>query len=233
MPLALCLADRAWNPRHNGVKRQEVGGNAGYFGAVNLLGPRSLTQRPFSQFWSDTFTIVQLRFDFLREATDGAYQQLGLSGLVPIELERTFISFYDLDTGEPTFARSSVQVEAIQMGPQAVDVQTMNATELQTFNNWPELLGSDPRTTSFGGGVWPTWSGAASRVYAGSTYGVGDDNPINPYLGLTPQQRNRALMAMFERATTFQVRFAIHSCCTTGSARTRFQPTTPARTAFF
>jgi hypothetical protein len=216
--LALCHADRGWNVRQNGVKRQASGiGIEGFFGVVNLLGPRLTTSRPFHRFWHDLFTIVQLRFDFLTETQqDISYQQLGLSGLVPIELERTFISFYDLDTGEPTFARSSVQVEAIQMGPQAVDVQTMNATELQTFNNWPELLGSDPRTTSFGGGVWPTWSGAASRVYAGSTYGVGDDNPINPYLGLTPQQRNRALMAMLERATTFQVRFAIHSCCTTG-----------------
>ena len=36
---------RAWNPRHNGVKRQEEGTTVGMFGAINLLGPRSTTQR--------------------------------------------------------------------------------------------------------------------------------------------------------------------------------------------
>ena len=198
-------ADRAWNPRHNGVKRQQEGDRVGFFGAVNLLAPRSPTQRPLDRFWHAAYTIVQLRFDFLTEVSFGSYTSSGLGGLSPLQLDRTYVSFFDVDTGEPTFAGSGVQAEAIQMGPQAADVQTMPTTELRT-DTWQALLGSDPRDARFGNYDWEEWSGPASLVYAATTYGVGEDNPINPYAGLTQQQRNRALMVMLEETTTFQVR---------------------------
>ena len=44
---------------------------------------------------------------------------------------------------------------------------------------------------------------------------IGDDNPLHPY-DLTRQQQTRAVMAMFELVSTFQVRYAIGACCTTG-----------------
>lgn len=57
---------RAWWTGHNGIKRVASGTIEGFFGAVNLLGPRSVTQRPFDRFWHASFTIVQLRFSFVR-----------------------------------------------------------------------------------------------------------------------------------------------------------------------
>ena len=56
---------RARNANLNGIKRQEEGGSTGFFGVVNLLGPRSQTQLPLTLFWHNHFTYVQLRYDFL------------------------------------------------------------------------------------------------------------------------------------------------------------------------
>ena len=57
--------DRAWNPRINGVKRtQGTGAAAGYFGVINLLGPRSPLQRPADRFWREHFTYVELEYAF-------------------------------------------------------------------------------------------------------------------------------------------------------------------------
>ena len=42
-------AYRAWNPRHNGVKRMREGTVEGFFGAINLLGPRIPAQRPYNK----------------------------------------------------------------------------------------------------------------------------------------------------------------------------------------
>ena len=65
---------RRWNARNNGVKRQATPGvREGFFGAINLLGPRSVFQRPSWRFWSDRYTLVQLRFDFLTESYPGSY----------------------------------------------------------------------------------------------------------------------------------------------------------------
>ena len=75
---------RAWNPRHNGVKRQGIGDETGFFGAINLLGPRDSRQRPFTSFWSDQFTMVQLKFDFV----SGPRNELS-----PLTIGRTFITF--------------------------------------------------------------------------------------------------------------------------------------------
>lgn len=69
---------RAWNPRHNGVKRQAAGANFGFFGAINLLGPRDpnriQTATPANKLWFATFTAVQLKFEFLAEASAGSYE---------------------------------------------------------------------------------------------------------------------------------------------------------------
>ena len=82
-------AYRAWSTEWNGVRRQRqywMGTyRVGYFGALNLLGPRSRTQRPIAQFWNDALTFVQLRLTFLHGAT-GA----------PLALGKTFITFYDV-----------------------------------------------------------------------------------------------------------------------------------------
>lgn len=109
---------RAWNPRHNGVKRRSEGTSTGFFGALNLLGPRSITQvigdsrsglptavwpravpccalhrcahvarvtprvsgfTPCAwqsrrdKYWSDQYTMVQLRYEFFVETSTGSY----------------------------------------------------------------------------------------------------------------------------------------------------------------
>ena len=56
---------RAWKTGHNGVKRQSFGDVEGFFGAVNLLGPRATTQQPADKYWNSYLTVVQLRYDFL------------------------------------------------------------------------------------------------------------------------------------------------------------------------
>ena len=85
---------RAWNPRHNGVKRQEEGTRVGFFGAVNLLGPRTVDQRPLDRFWNDQFTIVQLRYTFMTEEATGSYyaNSSGVYGLRELDVGRIFVS---------------------------------------------------------------------------------------------------------------------------------------------
>lgn len=79
-----------WSNGHNGIKRSNGAGVAGFFVAINLLGPRSPTQRPLPKFWNEHFTSCGFRYTFVNHAT-GA----------PIEIGRTFLSFYDFDTGAP------------------------------------------------------------------------------------------------------------------------------------
>ena len=96
------------------------GTNAGAFGAVNLLGPRTTLQRPFHKFWNDQFTIVQLKYEFLTETSPNSYTATGnyRYGLQPIDLERIYFSFWDADTGISQVQGAVPAVEAMQMGPQ-------------------------------------------------------------------------------------------------------------------
>ena len=105
---------RAWNPRHNGLKRQAAGANYGFFGSINLLSPRDPSRiqyaRPANKLWFSTFTAVQLRYEFLAETTLGSYAAArainrqghgfvnagsGIAGLEPLTLQRTYFSFFD------------------------------------------------------------------------------------------------------------------------------------------
>ena len=74
---------RAWNPNHNGVKRAAIGKRTGFFGVVNLLAPRKLSQEPSSHHWHSNFTYVQLKYTFEDDATGQ-----------PIIVGRTYMSFY-------------------------------------------------------------------------------------------------------------------------------------------
>ena len=120
---------RAWNARHNGVKRTGAGANSGSFGVINLLGPRTPLQKPYSSYWNDLFTIVQLRYSF----TTGP-------NLLdrPLWIGRTFITFYDFDTGAPQFEGSFQQIEAMQFGPQAAAFEVARATQLNVNGGTPE-----------------------------------------------------------------------------------------------
>ena len=87
---------RAWNQNLNGVKRRSQGAISGHFGVINLLGPRSAAQRPFDKFWNAHFTYVQLRYRFVNGATSA-----------PLTIFRTYLTFYDFDTGAARFAKKA------------------------------------------------------------------------------------------------------------------------------
>ena len=121
---------RAWRLGHNGIKRERQrelavvgsGSSFGYFAVVNLLGPRSVTQQPASMWWNDAFTFVQLLYEFL-DSTEA-----------PLTIGRTFLSFYDFDTGLSQVTGAVPAVECMQIGPQAIDVRLPNVTEIQQMN---------------------------------------------------------------------------------------------------
>ena len=92
---------RAWRTGNNGVKRVGIGTNVGFFGAINLLGPRLPAQRPYDKFWNAHFTIVQLRYAFVSGgARINASSCSRGSGGAPLTIGRTFMTFFDFDTGK-------------------------------------------------------------------------------------------------------------------------------------
>ena len=97
---------RAWREAINGIKVQNDNNDVGYFGVINLLGPRSPTMRPYHKFWHEELTIVQLRFTFM----NGDPFPLGSN----LTIGRTFMTFFDFDTGPG----DTNAVEMMQMGPQ-------------------------------------------------------------------------------------------------------------------
>jgi hypothetical protein len=136
---------RAWNPRHNGVKRQSEGEITGFFGAINLLGARTTSQRPAAKFWNTQYSLVQLRYEFYTETNTGSYEAAraagnGMTGLSPQDIGRLFFTFWDIDQGTPTFSGSYDQIEALQMGPQAYMTLTGQSTEINVTTTWNSLL---------------------------------------------------------------------------------------------
>lgn len=141
---------RAWNQRINGVRRVARGTQAGYYGVVNLLAPRSRHQR--SKLWSEQFTMVQLNYTFMTEVVQhSSYvaNRTGVYGLEPLSLQKVFISFWDFDSGTPRFDKSYYQREALQVGPQADFVWTSKTTtsgvntEVKKYENWSSATQDD------------------------------------------------------------------------------------------
>ena len=86
----------AWDTQWNGVKRPSEGAqtDTGAFAVVNLLGARDETQQGRVEGWRH-FSYVQLRIQFVTGA-----------GRTPLVLPRTYLTFYDFDTGQPQFEGS-------------------------------------------------------------------------------------------------------------------------------
>jgi hypothetical protein len=137
-------------------------------------------------------------------------------------------AFYDFDAGISQVSGSSLAMEMMQMGPQAAHVELPSVTEIHTSAQWSDVpsLSAGARgiiaTTMPGANTWGT------AVHHATVFGVGDDNPFDPY-DLTAQQAQRSIMAMFERVSTFQVRYAIGSCCTTVRSPPQIKPKIPKR----
>ena len=146
---------------------------------MNLKGPRLAVQRDGPNvaprgYWTDQFTFVQLRYEFLDSADES------LTG-TPVELPRTFLTFYDFDTGkgaDESVEGSQVQIEALQMGPQATYVDYFPGGEVKEYSSWTEILnGNQTAVLDRSYAAWQDWQ---TKVYSGSEYGVGADNPITP-----------------------------------------------------
>ena len=192
---------RGWNIRLNGIKKNSKGSQTGYFGVVNLLGPRSTDQSgPPETQWNTEFTYVELRFTFI-----------GRNSGAPVTIDRTYMTFYDFDTGRPEFDGSDTQIEVMQVGPEASNTYTATPSEIRQFGTWQAFLQPSAYAT-FSANSPQNW---VTPVNVASTYGTGRDNPADPY-DLTSVQAARSVMAEFVSVSTFQVRFAISACCTTG-----------------
>ena len=216
----------AWNTEWNGLKRRfESSDLDGYFAVVNLLGPRDSSQTSAVAGW-DRFTYVQLRVQFVTDKSSH-----GGSARAPIVLPRTYMTFYDFDTGQPQFEGSYVQREAMQTDPAIKEVLISSFSELNNYSNLHDFLlatsAGSPTESSTQADLEAfftaaeleeveSWTGqSTSRLYAASTYGVGKDNPVDTYQ-LTEQQKARSVMLRIENASEFRVRVIIAPCCTTG-----------------
>ena len=81
---------RGYDTWRNGVKVTDHGA----FGVINLLAPRSVSM---GHSWDLEHTFVRLLFAFTSSTT----QQ-------PLTLERTFLTFYDFDTGHRYLGRVAI-----------------------------------------------------------------------------------------------------------------------------
>ena len=191
---------RWWSKKWNGIKRIEVDGTVGYFGAVNLLGPRARSQ--IGKQWDSEFTMVELKYEFANQRTSDPYV-----------IDRTYMSFYDFDTGEANFEGSETQVEVMQMDPAATSLMRALPSEIVQYASWADFLSADA-LASFESRFanidqWPT------PINTATTNGIGNDNPANPS-DLTAQQRARMATVQLDGISSFKVRYAISACCTTG-----------------
>merc|ERR1719313_13564 len=129
------------------------------------------------------------------------------------------MTFYDFDYGISQVQGARPAIEIMQMGPQASYLELQGrSSEIQQYDSWtsiPQLTqqARDIIATMPASADWGTTG--AMVINHGTRYGVGDDNPFDPYT-LTELQASRSIMVMFEHVNTFQVRYAIGACCTTG-----------------
>ena len=87
--------------------------------------------------------------------------------------------------------------ECIQLQGTA-DTVLANATELRRFEG-PSFVSHFEQ----------------SPLYCGTAFGVGRDNPVDPYT-LTELQQARAVVAEIRNASSFRVTYHIMDCCATG-----------------
>ena len=162
----------AWDTQWNGIKVGSASGaDTGTFGVVNLLGPRSQSQSGAVSGWHD-FSYVELRIAFVTG-----------TARTPIVLPRTYMSFYDFDTGRPQFVGSFTQREAMMVDPAVAEVQLPAVTELAQFPDLRAYLAEQQIDDAAVDAFFSTPEQRAALdawdtpMIAASTYGVGKDNP--------------------------------------------------------
>jgi len=208
----------AWNTVWNGIKRDPSSGQHGSFAVVNLLGPRDPSQS--GRIWNSNMTFVELDVAFLGRSQ--AWDPNGdinaqLSATTPITLNRTFMAFYDFDTGLARFDNALSSPEAMQLESTHVTGEYLPAsTELERLSSWNQVADAAQINSFFSSQTerdalysWP------SLITKGSRYGIGKDNPVSTFT-LDELQANRSIKVEFESVSTFRIRYAITECCTTG-----------------
>ena len=123
----------AWNTEWNGVKRPSEGAqtDSDAFFVVNLLGPREEGQAGSVASWR-AFSYVQLKVQFVTG-----------TARTPLQVPRTYLTFYDFDTGQPQFEGSQVQVETMwaDTAPHGIAyADTASPTELITYNTFEAFI---------------------------------------------------------------------------------------------
>lgn len=140
---------KAWNNVYNGIKHNGIG----HYGVVNVLAPRRATSMPseLANWLEPHGTHVDLRYEF-RSSRTGA----------PLTLERTFLTFYDLDTGKADAAApdGTVARECWQLQSSDHPVRLPPVTTVEDF------------TERLAGHLGPA-SPWTTPVYCGTRYGIG------------------------------------------------------------
>ena len=116
----------------------------------------------------------------------------------------------DRDGNPNVTAQVTREVVAAQRR-QAAALYLSPKTELRQYSAWQTYL-APSAYASFMAKNPEAWTAVINTA---TTYGIGNDNPASPY-ELTPQQAARSVMVEFVDVSSFQVRYAIGACCTTG-----------------
>ena len=113
------------------------------------------------------------------------------------------MTFYDIDAGQARFDGSLSQVEAMQLGPEARRIIVRTPSELRQHAGWQAYLSASQYSMMQASApeAWP------NPVVTASTYGVGNDNPVDDY-SMTLQQLGRSIMVEFENVNSFRWRYA-------------------------
>lgn len=111
----------------------------------------------------------------------------------PIVIPRTHVTLYDFDAGS--------------MEPGAIV-----ARECMTIYDYDVVFTSDESELVLSP---PASSADLSREYCATRQGIGADNPYNPST-LTELARHRSIMFEFHDRSSFDVKFSLHGCCSTG-----------------
>lgn len=130
----------------------------------------------------------------------------------PVLLGRTYISFYDFDLSASS--RECLQVKGASSYRLSSD--TAISEGAAGIGGFPSLPVSDP------------W---ATPIFCATLSGTNADNPQDPR-GLDDVQRPRAVMFVFDDASSFDVRISIDGCCGGGrnflfAGRSAIQPSFP------
>ena len=112
-------------------------------------------------------------------------------------------TFYDFDYGISQVRGAQPAIEIMQMGPQATSLEMPYSTEIIAHDRWSEFLSGESLAVATS--ALPSSSNWRTAMYQGTVYGVGDDNPSNPY-SLTQLQRRRSVIVMFEYLSSYQIR---------------------------